>query len=298
MRVDAGPIAILFAALVLVGPLIPGLTGWLRRGDRRGTGAVARSWDWRLTIGSALLYALAFEVLFLIQELFLVIPKALTPGLHPILYHNNHDWTGDNPLARLFQGTGALAILLVGLAALAVLRGQHAPTSMTGRTALIWVAFAGLFQSVPQVVVGAILPQNDVGMAMDYLGLDAPLRWAAALLALAAIVALAFALARPLLSLAPDSSRTGTIFRVGTVPAVLGTLIVIPFRLPGSIDQVALVPVAVAIIGMGFIQAGAWCSTPWPPVAPTGRLRPVFLLIVAVAMLAFFQLVLRPGIVF
>ncbi|QNQ09469.1 hypothetical protein [Sphingomonas alpina] len=298
MRVDAGPIAILFAVLVLLGPLILGLMGWLRRGKVRGSGSAARSWDWRLTIGSALLYALAFEVLFLIQELFLVIPKALTPGLHPILYHNNHDWTGDNPLARLFQGTGALAILLVGLAALAVLRAAHVPKGMTARTALIWVAFAGLFQSVPQVVVGAILPQNDVGMAMDYLGLDAPLRWAAALLAMAAIIALAFALTRPLLSLAPDASRTGTIFRVGTVPAVLGTLIVIPFRLPGSIDQVALVPVAVAIIGMGFIQAGAWRSAPRPPEAPTGQLSPLLLLIAAMAMLAFFQVVLRPGIAF
>ncbi|MES2057732.1 MAG: hypothetical protein V4564_17485 [Pseudomonadota bacterium] len=297
MRADAGPIAMLFAILVLIGPLILGLVGWSRRGGRRD-GAVAGPWDWQLTIGSALLYALAFELLFLVQELFLVIPKALVPGLHPTLYHNNHDWTGDNPLARLFQGTGALAILLVGLAALFALRGNRAPASATGRVALIWVAFAGLFQSIPQVVVGAILPQNDVGMAMDYLGLDAPMHWAAALVALVAIVAVAFALMRPLLSLAPNECRTVTIFRVATVPAILGTAIIIPFRVPGSIDQVLLVPVAVAIIGMGFIQAGAWRSTPLPATAPAGRLNLGRLTILTMVMLAFFQLVLRPGINF
>ena len=69
---------------------------------------------WRQTIGSALLYTLAFNLTFFIQELFLVVPKVLTPGLRPTLYHNNHLWLGENPLARLFQGTGALAIFISG----------------------------------------------------------------------------------------------------------------------------------------------------------------------------------------
>jgi hypothetical protein len=34
-------------------------------------------------IGSTLLYTLAFNLTFFIQELFLVVPKALTPGLRP-----------------------------------------------------------------------------------------------------------------------------------------------------------------------------------------------------------------------
>jgi hypothetical protein len=39
----------------------------------------------RLTLSSALLYSLAFNLTFFIQELLLVVPKALTPGLHPTL---------------------------------------------------------------------------------------------------------------------------------------------------------------------------------------------------------------------
>jgi hypothetical protein len=61
-------------------------------------------------LGSSLLYAIAFNLTFFIQELFLVIPKSLTPGLYPTLFHNNHTWTGTNPLQDLLQGTGALAI--------------------------------------------------------------------------------------------------------------------------------------------------------------------------------------------
>ena len=72
----------------------------------------------RLPTGSILLCALAFNLTFLWQELWLVIPKALTPGLHPILYHNNHNWTGDSPRVDLLQGTGALATLVSGLSSL------------------------------------------------------------------------------------------------------------------------------------------------------------------------------------
>ena len=35
--------------------------------------------------------------------------------VRPTLFHNNHSWEGENPLTSLFQGTGALAILLSGV---------------------------------------------------------------------------------------------------------------------------------------------------------------------------------------
>lgn len=115
-------IAVLLA--LVVGPLVLGLIG-LHRARRASVGNVlvgARPWDWKLAIASAFLYALAFNLTFLIQELFLVIPKALTPGLRPILFHNNHTWSGENPLAKLFQGTGALAIFVTGLSCALLLK--------------------------------------------------------------------------------------------------------------------------------------------------------------------------------
>jgi hypothetical protein len=46
-----------------------------------------------MNMASLLLCALAFNLTFFWQELWLVIPKALTPGPHPVLYHNDHGWT-------------------------------------------------------------------------------------------------------------------------------------------------------------------------------------------------------------
>ena len=63
------------------------------------------SWDRTLVLGSVLFCALAFNLTFFFQELFLVIPKALLPGVHATLYHNNHDWTGSDPRVELLQGT-------------------------------------------------------------------------------------------------------------------------------------------------------------------------------------------------
>src|ERR1044071_980816 len=119
----SGIVAVLFPLVALGGPLLLGLAGlWRSRGASAASTAPAPPWDWRLTLQSAILYALAFNLVFFIQELFLVLPKALTPGLRPILYHNNHSWQGDHPFAALFQGTGALAILLVGLGFALLLR--------------------------------------------------------------------------------------------------------------------------------------------------------------------------------
>jgi len=171
-----GDILVGIAALLVlvVGPLLFGLRGRISTG-RTTVGAVqepAPTWDWRLAITSALLYAVAFNLIFFVQELFLVLPKALTAGLRPILFHNNHTWAGGNPLARLFQGTGALAIFATGVICALLLK--HRPSrSPSLRLFLIWMAYNGFLQSLPQVVIGSIEPENDVGMAMDYLHLGA-----------------------------------------------------------------------------------------------------------------------------
>ena len=144
----------------------------------------------RLALCSALLYTLAFNLTFFIQELFLVVPKALTPGLRPTLFHNNHTWEGQHPLASLFQGTGALATLISGVICLLLLRGDRV-RSTTLRLLLIWMAFHGFFQALPQFVIGALVPGNDVGMAMDYFHMSQTAKWIAASVALAAIVPIA-----------------------------------------------------------------------------------------------------------
>jgi len=284
-------------------PLLLGLAGWWRGRDGEMPDSPPPAWDWRLLAQSSLLYTLAFNIIFFIQELFLVVPKALTPGLRPTLYHNNHNWEGDHPLERLFQGTGALAIFLTGLVCAWLVR-RGAGRTPGWRLFLVWMAFNGLFQSLPQVVVGAFEPRNDVGMAMNYLAMSDTAKLIAAVAALAGIALAGLWIARPLLETADDpvrvdgpGRRTRHIFNAATLPALLAIPLIILFRIPREIGEVVSPPVAVTLIGMAWAQAGAWrIADPGPTT--TGRRAILIPLASALALLALFQLVLRPGIPF
>jgi hypothetical protein len=261
------------------------------------------SWDWKLVLGSLLFCALAFNLTFFFQELFLVIPKALLPGVHATLFHNNHGWTGTDPRVELLQGTGAIADLVVGLVFAGLLAGS-ARRSITARLFLFWMAFQGLYQFLSQMVIGTILPQNDVGRALAVLGFGSGAKWATGLLALAAMIGAGIWLMRKAIALIATAGETdsgiarlGFVFRAVTLPALLSVLLLIPFREPRNIVEVALIPVIVTVCGVIWIQASAGfgpVSTQPPRDAPSLAIPLAALLLV----LAFFQLVLRPGVAF
>ena len=288
----------------VVGPLLLAV-GALRShaAARHRPGTQARR-DWHLVACSALLYTLAFNLTFFLQELFLVLPKALTPGLHPILYHNNHTWSGDSPRAALLQGTGALAIFVSGVVC-AVLARRCVWRSRTAQLFLVWMAYCGLFESLPQVVVGAVVPQNDVGMALRYLGLGPSARTAAALAALVLMPAAAWYLTRDFLALATASGQTASA-RARTaihlpggrhVPALAGIALIVPYRVPREAIEVLAVPAVVSLLGTIWIQACAWRRLAASPHAGAREsLR--WPLAAAVALLLVFQLILRRGIAF
>jgi hypothetical protein len=298
-------IGIAIVLILIAGPLLLGL-GLIRvrQAPAEAVAEPGMPWNWKLAINSALLYALAFNLTFFIQELFLVLPKALAPGLRPTLFHNDHTWQGENPLASLFQGTGALTILLTGVACALLLR-RGLGRSSTLRLFLIWMTYNGFLQSLPQVIIGAMNPRGDVGMAMDYLGLSATAKTAAALVALAAIPPVTLWLRRPLLSLAANPAciasaraRARFIFEVATLPALTAILLIIPFRVPREWIEVVMVPVVVTVIGIAWLQAGAWrvsgvrtgdSSRAGPIIYPLGAL---------LVLLLVFQLLLRPGVRF
>jgi hypothetical protein len=296
---------ILGVAVLLVVVVGPALL-WLRGvRSQQGNSQAGRSvlWDWNLSITSGLLYALAFNLVFITQELFLVLPKALTPGLRPILFHNNHTWTGENPLARLFQGAGALAIFAIAVVCVLVVR-RRPPRSISVRLFLTWMAYNGFFQSLPQVLIGSIEPENDVGMAMNYLHWGMVAKTLAALMALMAIPVAALSLRAPLLSVAANPAAIGVghrarfMFQVATVPALAAILLIILFRVPRNWVEVVAVPVVVTVIGIAWVQAGAWAIG---SAEASGRFNPksmTYALIALLALLFFFQVVLRPGIRF
>ncbi|MDR0181571.1 hypothetical protein [Lysobacter arvi] len=293
---------IVTALILLAGPALLALAGvFAPRAD--APVATRTRWSWTTVIVSALLYTLAFNLTFFVQELFLVVPKALTPGLQPTLFHNNHTWTGDHPLARLFQGTGALATALVGLACLIAVRAGR-PRAGTWRLFALWMAYCGLLMALPQVVIGALSTGSDVGMAMAYFDLSPGAKTAAALLALIAIAAVSLTLLRPALALADDaaavataSARTRFILQTIVLPMFIGTLFVIPFRMPREALEVVLLPLIVGVPGALWMLSGAWRIR--DARANGEPLRAIVAtLLAAIALLLVFQFVLRPGVAF
>ncbi len=265
---------------------------------------IATPWDWRLTAASALLHVLAFNLTFFLQELFLVLPKAFTPGLSPTLFHNNHTWDGDHPLAHLFQGTGAAAVVLSGVVCAVLLR-RGAGGTTTRRLFLIWMAFNGFFQALPQVVIGALSPRSDVGMAMTWLGFGTGVKTGAAIAALIVIPLVAWRLMRPVLELAPDPAhiaggwaRTRFVFQVVTLPALIALPLIIPFRVPREMVEVVVLPVLVTVPGVVWMQAGAWRMRRVATGSPRASVSVGYLLVAMLLLLAVFHLVLRPGIRF
>lgn len=298
----ASMILIVTALVLVLCPLLLAIAGALRARSEAPTRAMA--WDWRLVALSTLLYTLAFNLVFFIQELFLVLPKAFAPGLRPTLFHNNHLWEGEHPLASLFQGTGALATFLLGSICLWLLR-RGTGRSLATRLLLVWVAYCGVFMALPQVVVGAMSSGSDLGMAMDYFGWGTHARTIAALLALAAIPMFAREFARHLLGLAPTPAQTAGagarsrwVWQLAGMPALLALLLILPFRVPREWLEVVFLPLAVLVAGVPWIQAGAWRPREQVrgAVSMTFALGPA--LAAVVGLLLVFQLVLRPGIRF
>ena len=290
----------LIMTLFLLGvPIVIGAVGWFGARSEKRAESVP---DWRLSWLSLLSYVLAFNLTFFIQELFLVLPKAFVPGLRPILYHNNHDWLGNSPLAELFQGTGALAILISGLV-FAMLAGRSENRSSTTRLFFVWMAYNGLFQSLPQWAFAAVTPGNDTARALDYFGLSFSAQLVIGLVAVAAMIGAGILLARRFLELgqpewiANGRARASFVLRIAVIPTVLAIPILIAFRVPREWDEVIIPTIAVPLVGLIWVQALSWRTrVAARPIGPSRNL--LWPAVLALALLAVFQLVLRPGVRF
>lgn len=297
-------IGIAIILVLLAGPLILWLAGWFKGRDSVVEADRTGQWDWTFTITSALLYVLAFNLTFFIQELFLVLPKAVTPGLRPTLFHNNHSWDGESVFASLFQGTGAVATMLGGVVCALLLR-RGVGSSAATRLFLFWMAYSGVFMALPQVVIGALSEQSDLGMAMGYFALGTTAKTIAALIALALIPLAAIWLGTLLLDLTAGPSQIASargrkrfLFRSTTLPALLALPAIALFRIPREWIEVLMVPFVVTVVGLVWIQAGAWRAGANAGGADTKARSIAWPLGAVMCLLLVFQLVLRPGIRF
>lgn len=283
----------------LFGLFLPWSIALALRLRSRGSAVFVGEMGWEPIVHSMLAYVLAFNITFFIQELFLVLPKSMVPGLSATLFHNNHQWSGTASIAELFQGTGAIAILISGLIFLAIAAKRTKPSFF-----ILWMAFHGLFQSLPQFVVGAIASGNDVGRAYDYLGIGVIGETLMALLALGAMPVAGILLGRQFLSAAWDQRQLGSyccrfgfLLRIAGLPALAALPIIILYRVPRELIEVVAPPILVPLFGYGWLQLAAFK----PADARARGIRPTSVLsyaVMAIALLAIFQLVLRPGITF
>lgn len=287
-------------AVLLLGPIVWGSYNWVRY---KGPSAPKDRTHYNAMINSAVLYALAYNLIFFLQELFLVLGKK-SLGLESTLYHNNHTWAGEHQKALLMQGSGAMAIFLIGLICLAMFQFFRNSKSLW-KLFFLWMAFHGLIQSIPQVMIAYLDPGTDVGEALvGFLNLSEPVLIFLAVTSLMATIILSIWFSGPLLEFAATDAaldnpkvRFKYIRFVAVAGAIIGSILVIPFRvLPMSH---AISPFAVFVFSIPWTWAAAAKRIPVRrnsnKVNEKIYWRPIVCLVL---LLAFFRLVLAPGITF
>ena len=250
----------------------------------------------------AVVYTLAFNIVFFIQELFLAWGKNWI-GLTAYLYHNNHNWEGSDPRTSLLQGSGALAIFIFGVLITLVfygIRNRNWPQWV--KLLIWWLGFQGLIQSVAQVQTGFSAPQTDMGQAMVYLGIDMDTGFIIGVIATLVIIAVIRFFMRGLVSMGLINAENRKshfldTLRVVVVPSALSVILTIPFRIMPW-DR-AMMPVFVLLLWLPWVLAMAFYPAKgdhwYQKIRSSVEWTPVFFLVL---LLLFFQLVLAPGVKF
>jgi hypothetical protein len=101
-------------------------------------------------------------------------------------------------------------------------------------------------------------------------------------------------------ALGPEFSqaRTRFVFRVATLPALIAILLIIPFRVPRELVEVVAVPVVVTVVGVAWLQAGAWRASAVALGSRPGKHSIVFPATALLGLPFVFHLLLKPGIRF
>jgi len=292
-------VQILFA-LLLLGPILWGTRNWVKY---KGYYTPKNTTNYTAMINSAVLYAIAFNLIFFIQELFLVLGKKAI-GLKSVLYHNNHTFEGEHPMVSLMQGSGALAIFLTGLICLAIFRSIPYSKS-TWKLFVLWLAFHGLIQSIPQVLVAPIAPNTDVGEALvSYLGFSETILITLSIISAVAQVLICIWFSKPILEFLPtdvdlDNPKVKIryIQLIAVGAAFIGSVLIIPFRvLPMS---QAITPFIVFIFSIPWVWSAAASSKTYGKnpnsINDKIHLTPIIGLVL---LLLFFQMVLASGVEF
>lgn len=248
--------------LVILLPLIWGIYGYFKtKKEPRSSISLDKKTSLNLIINMAVLYALAYNIIFFIQELFLALGKKWL-GLTAYLYNNNHDWDGSHSLTALAQGYGAVAIFIFGLIFF-LLSTRTSKTTQWLHVFYLWLGFQGLAQSIPQFVTASMFPETDTGQAFAYLGVSKGLGLFISIVGVAGLLYLGTKMSVFLVRLAPAQDyistgrqRFGYLFRSAVIPSFVAVILIVPFLIMPW--ERALNPLFLTLNAIPVIFAHGW----------------------------------------
>lgn len=158
---------------------------------------------------------------------------------------------------------------------------------------LFWITFQGLYQGLSQILIGTVLPGNNVGMAMGWLGFGVNAKGVTGIVTVIAMVGAgawltdrAIARLGTIAETGSGPGRMGFVFRAVTLPALAAVVLLVPFREPRDIVEVVLVPVIVMVSGVICIQLCAgFAPVSHRPMRPAAPLRAPFIALLVVLAL-------------
>ncbi|HEY5773182.1 MAG TPA: hypothetical protein VIS75_11155 [Chitinophagaceae bacterium] len=287
----------LLPLLLLIIPVLWGIYGFVK--TRRTAKNKVSYPGSALIINSAVLYALAFNIIFFIQELFLALGKSWL-GLQAVLYHNNHNWYDEHPMDDLAQGYGAVAIFITAIICFIIARAmKNSPHWL--HLFFLWMAFEGFAQSIPQFITAFMAPDTDTGQAFAYLGLSQTTGFIISITGILLMLLIGSLYSKYLLQLAPSnsitenaSSRFGYLSRIAILASIIGIILIIPFRIMPW--ERASAPFFVTLLSIPMVFANAWNIRPQPTVNNEVNKKIVLLpIVLLIIVLLVFQLILAKG---
>ncbi|MGH7456165.1 MAG: hypothetical protein ACRENG_32725, partial [bacterium] len=189
-------------------------------------------------LNGTILFALAFNSIYFMHELALVVAGAWL-GNDPILFHNNMNFMNlSQPLQNLAFAAGPVAVFIVGLLCGGVYLGVRRPAGAF-KLFVFWLSYHGLWLFLGQVAEIAFAAHGDFARGIAFLQLSQPVKIFGAIGGLIGLVLLGQFATKPLLEtaitddeLTTASNRRRLIFQSGILPWLFGSILIIPFRVP------------------------------------------------------------------
>jgi len=193
--------------------------------------------SWLRLFNLTVLFALAFNVIYFIHELALVVAGAWLEN-DPILFHNNMHFTNISlPTQNLAFAAGPVAVFIAGLLGLILYLLIRQSNSMFN-VFVFWFAYHGLWLFLGQLPEMAFFSHNDFARGLAVFNLSPPIRLLITICGIAGLTLLGLFATKPLLAtalsndeLATAGNRRKLILQSGILPWLLGSLLIIPFRL-------------------------------------------------------------------